>query len=179
MIRWRIPPENSCGYWLNRVGGMPILPEGLQRPASDLVVLHARLVLLQGLRKVLFDPHERIQPSHWLLEDQPQVRAAETAQLAISHPDEVAPAVQHLAIGYGSFRKQPENAPSERRLAAARLADEPEHLAGADLERDPVDRANGAAQGAVVDAQIAHRDDRCVRQGSSIRVSRWHRDQRP
>ena len=24
MIRWRIPPENSCGYCLKRVGGIPI-----------------------------------------------------------------------------------------------------------------------------------------------------------
>ena len=26
MMRCRIPPENSCGYWRNRVGGMPICP---------------------------------------------------------------------------------------------------------------------------------------------------------
>ena len=26
MIRCRIPPENSCGYWRKRVGGIPIRP---------------------------------------------------------------------------------------------------------------------------------------------------------
>ena len=26
MMRWRMPPENSCGYWRKRVGGMPIRP---------------------------------------------------------------------------------------------------------------------------------------------------------
>ena len=166
MIRCRIPPENSCGYWLNRVGGMPIFPERLERSPTDLVVLHARLVLLERLREVLFDSHERIQPRHRLLEDQPQIRPAEPAQLAIGQADEIAPSVEDLAVGHGALGKQPENAAPERRLATARLADEAEDLAGADLERDRIDCANGAAQGAVVDAQIAHRDDRCGRHGS-------------
>ena len=76
------------------------------------------------------------------------------------HADEVPAAVEHLAVGDGALGQQPEDAAAERRLAAARLADEPEHLARADVERDAVDRAHGAAQRPVVDAQVAHRDDR-------------------
>ena len=38
MIRWRIPPENSCGYWRKRVGGMPILAERLERALAHLAV---------------------------------------------------------------------------------------------------------------------------------------------
>ena len=34
------------------------------------------------------------------------------------------------------------------------VADEPEHLAGADVERDAVDRTNGTPRGSVVDPQI-------------------------
>ena len=74
--------------------------------------------------------------------------------------DEVPPTVEDLAVRHRPLRKQPEDAATERRLAAAGLADETENLARTDVERDAVDRSNGATQRAVVDAQIAHGDDR-------------------
>ena len=42
MIRCRIPPENSCGYWRKRVGGMPIRPSVSSERCADLAVAQAR-----------------------------------------------------------------------------------------------------------------------------------------
>ena len=100
-------------------------------------------------------------PRHRLLEDEAEVGPPQPPQLPATHPDEVPPAVEHLAVGDGALGEQSEDAASERRLAAARLADEPQHLALADVERNPVDRAHGAPRRAVVHAQVAHGDDGC------------------
>ncbi len=69
---------------------------------------------------------------------------------------------------------EPEQRPAERRLPAARLADEPEHLALAEVERDVVDRlapgpprgrcsrSSEAAPDRVVRLQAADGDERAV-----------------
>ena len=145
MIRCRIPPENSCGYWRKRVGGMPIRPSVSSERCRISRVGQLRLVLLERLAEVILDPHQRVQPCHRLLEDQPELGPAEPPELLRREPDEVAPAVEHLAVRGGALGQQPEDAAAERRLAAARLADEPDDLAGVDVERDAVDCAHGAA----------------------------------
>ena len=123
-------------------------------------------MLLERLPEVILDPHQRVQPGHRLLEDQPEVGTAEPTQLPVGHADEVPAAVDHLAVGDRSVRQQPEDAPAERRLAATRLADEPDDLARVDVERDAVDGPHRATRRPVVDAQIANRDDRRVGHGS-------------
>ena len=147
MIRCRIPPENSCGYWRNRVGGMPIPPSVSSERRRIGAVVELRLVLLEGLAEVVLDAHERVQPRHRLLEDEPEVGPAEPAQLPCprgrrgslppysTSPSDTAPS-----------GRRPDDAAAERRLPAPGLPDEPEHLAGLDLERDPVDRLHRAAR---------------------------------
>ena len=90
----------------------------------------------------------------------PRSGPAEATQLLVRHPDEVPAAVEHLPVRDGCLREQPEDPAPERRLPAARLADEAQDLPGADVERHSVDRPHGAAGRAVVHAQVAHRDDR-------------------
>ena len=90
---------------------------------------------------------ERVQPRHRLLEDQPELRPAQPAELLRRQPDEVPPAVQHLRrLRDAPVGEQAEDAAAERRLAAARLADQAEHLAGADVERHAVDRPHRPAR---------------------------------
>ena len=81
-------------------------------------------MLLERLLEVILDPHQRIQPRHRLLEDEPKVGTAQPAQVARRHGHEVAAVVQHLAVRARSLGQQPEDAAAERRLPAARLADE-------------------------------------------------------
>ena len=63
--------------------------------------------------------------------------------------------VGDLAGVAGALREQAEHAAAERRLAAARLADQADGLAGHQVEADAVDGAHGAALVAVPDAQVA------------------------
>ncbi len=134
-------------------------PERLERALPNLTVAESGLVLLERLAEVILDPHERVQTRHRLLEDEPELRPAVVAQLLRRHREEVLPAVLHLAVRRCTLRQEAQDAPSERRLPATRLADQPEDLARADVERDSVDRSHRAAQGPVVDAQVAHRDN--------------------
>ncbi len=57
----------------------PHPPERLQRALAYLAVAETRFVLLERLLEVILDPHERIQPRHRLLEDQPEVRSPQTS----------------------------------------------------------------------------------------------------
>ncbi len=94
MIRCRMPPENSCGYWPKRVGGMPIRPSVSSERRRASASRQLRLVLLERLREVLLDPHQRIQPRHRLLEDQAELGPAQPPQLGRRQPDEVAALVE-------------------------------------------------------------------------------------
>jgi hypothetical protein len=145
----------------------PRPPERLQRPLANLAVAEIGLVLFERLAKVVLDPHQRVQPRHRLLEDQAELGTAQSRELLRGHPDQIPAAVEHLAAGGGALGEQPEHAAPERRLPAARLADEAEHLAGVDVERDAVDRAHGPARGAVVDLEIVDGEDHCAAPASS------------
>src|SRR4029079_17025714 len=101
------------------------LPERLERTAADLLVLESSLVLLEGLREMLLDAHQWVQPCHRLREDEPEIRPPEATELTVGHPDEIASAVEHLPVGDGALWKQSEDPASERRLSTAGLPDEP------------------------------------------------------
>ena len=134
-------------------------PERLERALAYLLFGEARFVLLERLAEVILDAHERVQPRHGLLEDEAEVRPAQAPELLRRHAHEIPATVEDLPVGDGSLGEQAENAPAERRLPASRLADEAEHLPCVDVERDAVDGAHRAPTGAVVHAQVAHRDD--------------------
>ena len=143
MIRCRMPPENSCGYCSKRVGGMPIRPSVSSERRRDLARRQLRLVLLERLLEVLGDPHQRIQPCHRLLEDQAELRAAEAAEVFCGEARRGSGRRRCTSpSARAPFGQQTEDAAAERRLAAARLADEADHFALADVERDVVDRAH-------------------------------------
>src|SRR3954463_569805 len=104
---------------------------------------------INGLRRV-----------HRLLEDHPQVRAAQPAQLTRLEVEQVAAVVVDLAVRRGALGQQADHAAAERGLAAARLADQPDRLGRIEVEIDAVDGAHGAAVGAVPDPKVANGEAR-------------------
>ncbi len=76
-------------------------------------------------------------------------------KLARLEPDHVpAPEDDLPTNGLGRWRQQPADAEQERRLAAPRLAHDPEELALVDREADPVDSADVGRLGPVLDGQV-------------------------
>ena len=124
----------------------PHRPEHLERAPADLGVLaDPGLVPLQRLARS--DPRSAAAGSAGSSAPGRSGRARGRAACAAPSATarEVPAAVAHLARRR-ALRQQPEHAAAERRLAAAGLADEPERLALADLERDAVDRPHRAAR---------------------------------
>ena len=132
MIRCRIPPENSCGYCLKRVGGMPIPASAsserrrissLSRSGSCAFSVSRKWssIVSSGSRRVIGS--WKISPSSG-----PRMLAH---LLRRRSRRRFAAAIANLAGDRGALGQQPEHAAAERRLAAAGLADEPECLARA------------------------------------------------
>ena len=86
--------------------------------------------------------------------------------------DEILSVEQDLAARLDAARRADQAQDRQRghRLAAARLADEPDRLARADLEADAVDRAGDAVLGVEVRAEIANASS-----GSAILPVRFRR----
>src|SRR5436853_6109436 len=115
----------------------------------------------------LADRHRRVERGVRILEDDldppPQL-----AKLPLRQAGDLA----SLELDASSCRAhEPEQRPAERRLAAARLADQAEDLAAPDVERDVVDRlddpalppdkpAGAAAANRVVRPHVSDRDGR-------------------
>jgi hypothetical protein len=105
------------------------------------------LALTPGLGELVDDerlPHDgahghpRVQRRIGVLEDDLQI-APEGPERPLVHGRDVLPLEPHLARGR---LDQAEDAPSGRRLAAARLSDQPQRLARVDLEGDAVHRVD-------------------------------------
>ncbi len=92
------------------------------------------------------DGVDRIEARHRLLEDHRDAIAANAAHLALVESSEILPPEAHGAADDASdaARQQPQDRECSHTLAAARLADDADGLAGKDLEGDAVDRASDA-----------------------------------
>ena len=94
--------------------------------------------------------------------------------------DEVLAVEMDLAAGLDAAGRANEAEQRERgdRLAAARLADEPDRLAGADLEADAVDRAGDTVLGVEVRAKVANAKERLSHSRDGVSAGRSRRGQR-
>ncbi len=128
----------------------------------------------ERLAEVRLDRLQRVEPGHRLLEDQAELGPAQLPHLLHGQPDELASAVADRAGDRRRVGKQAEHAAAERRLAAARLADQPECLAGADREADAVDGANGVSPGPVPDPEVADVEDRLAAASLLVVAGRAH-----
>src|SRR6266700_2037621 len=103
----------------------------------------------QWLGNNLFHSHARVERSKRVLKDDLHV-AAQPTQLGRRRAQNV---LVVEAYAPGGWLDQTQDHPSQRGLATARLADQPERLTGLDIQRHPVDRAYlalGFAEHAVV-----------------------------
>ncbi len=137
-MRWRWPPENSCGKRLTCSGERPDAFEQLAHAPLDVVAARARA--LQRHPDDLADPLARVQRRVRVLEDH--------LHLAAQRHERAARGVRDVraAEAHGAARRleQAHDRPRQRRLAAARLADEPQRLALDEREGDVVDRVHRA-----------------------------------
>src|ERR1700733_5726942 len=92
------------------------------------------------------DRHGRVQRGHRVLENDPDLVAADLADLVVLQLDEIAPVEPDLASrDVGPVGKQPHDRHRGHRLAASRLADDPDGLALLDLEAEAIYRVHDAA----------------------------------
>ena len=100
----------------------------------------------KGLGNLIADREDRVQRRHRLLEDERDLGAAHRAHLGLGERQQIASPETDAASGDSARRlDQPQNRHRRDRLAAARLADEPERLARPHLEAHVVDGRNRAA----------------------------------
>ena len=99
-------------------------------------------MLADRLGDLVADRQRRVQARQRVLEDEADLLAAQVAHVVLVHLEDVDPVEDDLAGDDPSGRVRDEPGDRQRRhaLAAARLANEPERLAVAELEADVVDR---------------------------------------
>ena len=164
ITRWRMPPENSCGYWWRRARGMPTRSSSSATRASG---VGARLVQPDRLGDLPVDAHHRVERVHRALEHHRGRLPADVAparrRAAVQQHHAALRVERDLAArALQPARQQAEQRERGRRLAAARLAGQPERLAALEREAHAVDDRDGAARLAVGDPEVAH-----VEQGRS------------
>ena len=151
------PPERSVGYLSANcdAGARPTRSSAsaTRRSRSALPVgdpVEAQRVADRGA-----DRHRRVQRCVRVLEDDLQP-PAKRAHLGLAEPGDLLALELDAAAGR---LDQPEQGPAQRRLARARLADEPEDLAVAKVEADPVDGGDrsGLPAAEAVDERAADR----------------------
>ena len=117
IARWRMPPENSCGYWSTRRSayGTPTTSSSstVRLPAG--VLAHARVVRHHRLGDLVADRQHRVQRRHRVLEDHRHVAAADLAELLLRQLQQVLALEDRLALRDPGRRRQPEDRTASRR----------------------------------------------------------------
>src|SRR3981189_2663859 len=109
-----------------------------------------------GARELAADAFHRVEGIHRALHHQGEVTPAQGRQLLLAHGDEVLALEEHASAGDGGrWTEQLGDGEQQRRLAAARLADDTDELTGVDVETHPVDCDNGTTSGVVLDGEVA------------------------
>ena len=125
-------------------------------------------------RDLVADREDRVERRHRLLEDERDLAPADAAQMRVagaasrSTPVEAARAARRRA-SRGSSREQRHRGDA---LAAARLADDAEHLARREREREPVDGVHGAVVGLEAHREVADVEQRLIAVVRGSRTSR-------
>ena len=130
-------------------------PEQLDRPLASL--LGRRLAMgLDRLDHLLADRQDRVEAGHRVLEDHRDLLAPQLPHVALRQGHEIQPVERDgaaLDVPRGLWQ-QPHERQIGHALAAARLADETERLAGLEVERHPVDGEDRAFMGPEADDQV-------------------------
>jgi hypothetical protein len=120
-----------------------------RRPLVD------RLMRPDRLDDLIADPVDRVQRRHRILEDHPDLVAAEILHLRVRHLQQVATLVDHLSFEPSvDAPGEPHQRHRRDALARAGFADDPEHVAAIELEGDSVDGAHEAVFGREMDLEV-------------------------
>src|SRR5919112_778631 len=133
-----------------------------------------RLMRADRLDHLRVDAQDRVERRHRILEDHGEALAAHPPQLLLRPPDEPF-ALDPDRSEYDPTGRvdQAEDRQAGDRLARARLADEPEHRAPRDVERDAVDRLDLALARRERDRKVAHGEDGRHFASLGFSTSRW------
>ena len=123
--------------------------------------LRDRLVRADRLDDLVADPVKRVEAGQRVLEHHADAGAAHLAHLVGRGVVDALPVEPHLAAGDASRRlEQADHGGAGQRLAGARFTDHAQHLAGGDVEGDPVHRDELAAAAEEGDLEVADGEDR-------------------
>ena len=128
IARWRMPPENSCGYWRARVVGLRDADqvEQLDGPAAGLPVVDV-LVRLDHLGDLVADLVHRVQRGQRVLEDHRELLAPDAAlDSSCRAPSSSWPRNFAEPVIVARLRQQAHRGEHRDRLARARLAHDAE-----------------------------------------------------
>ena len=164
ITRWRMPPENSCGYWPARSGADAHALQQLAHALAHRAAVGLGIVQADRIADLARDALDGIERVERALEDQRDLGPAQLAHAALGAPVHVDDTV------LGGEVDRPRDAPQEGveqlhdrerggRLAAPRLAREAERLAALQLEGDARDDLDLARAHAVADAQVLDTQD--------------------
>ena len=161
ITRCRIPPESWCGYSPRRRRGQRDADEveQLGRPVGHGRAAHA-LVPPQHLADLATDGQHRVERGHGLLEDVRDVSSPYVAQLLTRAGQQRGAAQARRPRDPGVAGQQPGQRQRGDALAAARLADQREHLALADVEGCRVDGEHRTVLGVEPDGQVPDLEQR-------------------
>ena len=122
IARWRIPPENSCGYWSIRrsADGTPTTSSSSIGALLGVVGAHALVVDEQRLADLVADREDRVQRRHRILEDHRHVAAADVAQLLLRHLQQVLALEDRLALRDPALRREARGSRASRRSCPSR-----------------------------------------------------------
>ena len=145
-MRWRWPPENSCGYFCSAADGSPTEARQLAQPGVGVGLVRVEAVRPHALDQQRLDGLARVEARHRVLEDHLHVLALAAQGLAREAGDVLA-VEGHRALG---GRLEVEDGAPQGRLAAPGLPHQPVGLATPDLQVDAVDGVH-VPHGAVED----------------------------
>src|SRR5262249_14457259 len=132
------------------------------------------LVGSDRLDDLVADPVDRVQRGHRILKDHPDLVAAVVLHLGVRDIEQIGSAIEHLALE--ACIDAPSQAHERHRrhaLPRPRLADDPEHLFGLELERDPAHGLHDSVLGREPDLEVPDVEQRLGHYVSRIRGSRY------
>ena len=134
--------------------------EQLAGAALGLLLAHVE-VRLERLADLPADGQHRVQARHRVLEDHRDVLAADRAKLLVGEPDQVAALEVRRAVrDAAGARQDPEQRQRGDALPAAGFSDDPERLAGSDVEGDAVDGVDDPATRPEADLEVLDGEQR-------------------
>jgi hypothetical protein len=125
-------------------------------PSEGRAVGDGRLVDLDRLRDLLAHPPDGVKTVHGALEDDGRVVPSGRPQPPEAHRQDVFAVEEDLPLDLGSLGEEPQQRVGDGRLAAPRLAGEPQGLALIHPEVHPPHRGDRAHLGLVGHLEVPH-----------------------